>query len=151
MALDAQLRMDDLVLRPIVTIGPDETLLSAARAMRSSNISSLVVNEPTNPVMIVTERDLAHAIADGLDPDALVATVASVSPLTITAGATAVEAATRMLREGVRHLVVTQGNRAVGVVSIRDLLGALVQALTPEAVYVFIQQAWCDLPETWLG
>jgi hypothetical protein len=41
--------------------------------------------------------------------------------------------------------------RAVGVVSMRDLLGGLVQTLTPDAVHVMIRQAWCDLPENWLG
>jgi signal-transduction protein with cAMP-binding, CBS, and nucleotidyltransferase domain len=151
MTLDTELRMEDLALRPIVTIAPGESLRSAARTMRSWNIASLVVNEPAKPVMIVTERDLTHSLADGLDPDAPVATVASAHPLTIAADMAAVDAATRMLREGVRHLIVTRDNRAIGVVSIRDLLGALVQALTPDAVYVFVQQAWCDPPENWLG
>lgn len=71
--------------------------------------------------------------------------------MTIDADTTVIDAATRMLRESVRHLVVTRGNRAVGVVSMRDVLGVLVQTLTPDAVYVMIRQAWCDLPENWLG
>jgi signal-transduction protein with cAMP-binding, CBS, and nucleotidyltransferase domain len=151
MTLDTQPRIGDLTLLPIVTIAPGESLRAAARAMRSSNVSSLVVNEPATPVSIVTERDLTGALADGLAPDTAVAAVASPGPLTVAADATAIDAATRMLREGVRHLVVTRGNRAVGIISIRDLLGALLQTLTPNAVYVMVQQAWCDLPENWLG
>jgi CBS domain-containing protein len=148
--LDTQLRIQDLTLRPIVTIGPDESLRTAARTMRTSNVSSLVVSEPAQPVSIVTERDLTDALADGVDPDEPLSTIASPNPRTIPADATALDAATRMLREGVRHLVVTRGHHAVGVISIRDLLGALVQNLTPEAVHVMVQQAWCDLPESWI-
>jgi CBS domain-containing protein len=151
MTLDTQPRVDDLSLRPIITIGPDEPLRTAAQVMRSNNISALVVNQPTKPVAIFTERDLTRAVADGVDLGAPVITVASPNPLIIRADATATEAATRMLREGVRHLVVIRDDRAVGIVSIRDLAGALVQALTPDAVYLMIQRAWCDLPENWLG
>jgi signal-transduction protein with cAMP-binding, CBS, and nucleotidyltransferase domain len=152
MALDTQPRVHELSLRPIVTITPEDSLRSAARTMRSNNISSLVVNEPAKPVSILTERDLTRALADGVDPDTPLAALASSNPLTVAADATAIDAATRMLCEGVRHLVVTSGNRAVGVVSIRDLLGILVQSLTPDAVYVMVRQAaWCDIPENWLG
>jgi signal-transduction protein with cAMP-binding, CBS, and nucleotidyltransferase domain len=146
MTLDVQPRIGDLALRPIVTIAADQSLRSAARVMRSSNVSSLVVSAPVTPVSIITERDLTRALAEELDPDSSVAAVASPNPLTVAADATAMDAATRMLRDGVRHLVVTRGNHAVGVVSIRDVLGALVQTLTPDAIYVMIRQAWRDLP-----
>jgi CBS domain-containing protein len=151
MTLDTQPRIDDLSLRPIVTIAPDDSLRTAARTMRSNNISSLVVNEPGKPVSILTERDLTRALADGVEANARVAALASPNPLTVAADSTAIDAATRMLRDGIRHLIVTRGDRAVGVVSIRDLLGALVQTLTPDAVFVMVQQAWSDLPENWLG
>lgn len=70
MTLDTEPRLADLSLRPIVTIGPGESLRAAARAVRTDNVSSLVVNEPTKAVSIVTERDLTRVLADGLDPDA---------------------------------------------------------------------------------
>jgi len=151
MTLDTQPRLADLSLRPIVTIGPDEPLRTAAQVMRTSNVSSLVVNQPTKPIAIITERDITRAVADGRDPGTAVIALASPNPLTIPADATAIDAATRMLGEGVRHLVVTSGDRAVGIVSIRDILGALTQTLTPDAVYLMIRQAWCDLPNNWLG
>lgn len=151
MTLNTQPRLEHLQLQPIVVIAPDEPLNLAARLMRSSNISSLVVNEPTRPVSILTERDLTRALADGLDASTPVAAVASPNPQTIGADATAVDAATCMLRDGIRHLVVTRSNRAIGVVSMRDVLGLLLQTVTPDAVYVMVKQAWYDIPENWLG
>jgi CBS domain-containing protein len=151
MTLDTQLRVEHLQLRPIVTIGPDEPLRTAAQVMHTHQIASLVVSEPAQPVEIVTERDLTRALATGLDPDAPVNAIASPSPVTVPVEATAIEAAKRMLLHDVRHLVVTRDERAIGVVSIRDLLRVLVDANTPQTIYAFIQQASHDLPDTWLG
>jgi CBS domain-containing protein len=151
MGLDTHLHIADLSLRPIVTIGPDEALRTAAQVMRTSNVSALVVNQPDTPVSILTERDLARAVAAGVDPATPVATMASPRPFTVPTDATAIDAATRMLCDGVRHLVVTHDNHAIGIVSIRDLLGALIQTLSPDAAHLMIRQVWCDMPENWLG
>jgi signal-transduction protein with cAMP-binding, CBS, and nucleotidyltransferase domain len=56
-----------------------------------------------------------------------------------------------MLREGVRHLVVTRRDRAVGVVSMRDALTALVKAVTPDTVFVMLERMQVDAPGNWLG
>jgi signal-transduction protein with cAMP-binding, CBS, and nucleotidyltransferase domain len=104
-----------------------------------------VVSEPAEPVSILTERDLAQALADDVDPDTPVAAAASPHPVTVPIDASAVEAATRMLHHDIRHLVVTRDGRAVGVVSVRDLLRALVQSHTPQVVYAFVRQATFDV------
>lgn len=146
MTLDTELKVEHLPLRPIATIGPDETLACAARTMRTHDVSSLVVNEPTKPVAIITERDLTRALADAAGPDTPLAAVASAHPVTIPVDATAIEAASRMLHHDIRHLVVTQDNRAIGILSIRDLLQALVQSHTPQVVYAFVHQAFPSEP-----
>ncbi|HZA79335.1 MAG TPA: CBS domain-containing protein [Acidimicrobiales bacterium] len=67
------------------------------------------------------------------------------------ADVTVMDVATLMLREGVRHLVVARGGRAVGVVSRRDTLAALVKAVTPDTVFVMLERMEIDAPELWLG
>jgi CBS domain-containing protein len=71
--------------------------------------------------------------------------------MTVPPDATVMDVATLMLREGVRHLVVARGGRAVGVVSIRDALAALVQTVTPDTVFVMLERLRVDAPEVWLG
>ena len=93
--------------------------------MRAHNISALVVGEPHELVSIVTERDLTQALADARPEEIEVGTIGSVLPLTVSPDATVMDVVTLMLREGVRHLVVTRGDRAVGVRSMRDALAAL--------------------------
>jgi signal-transduction protein with cAMP-binding, CBS, and nucleotidyltransferase domain len=109
--------------------------------MREQDIASLVVAEIGDRITIVTERDLTAALADGTDPGATVVDAASVDPITVPFDCTVVDAAATMLHHAVRHLVVTRGDRAMGVVSIRDVLGVLIQATTPETMLVMLQQA----------
>jgi len=144
-------RVDDLRLRPAVAVAPDASLDQAARIMRAHNISALVVGEPGGLISIVTERDLTQALADARPHETEVGDIASVDPLTVPQDATVMDVATLMLRIGVRHLVVTRGDRAVGVVSMRDALAALVKAVTPDTVFVMLERMEIEAPEVWLG
>jgi CBS domain-containing protein len=131
----------DLRLRSIAAVAPDATIRQAAQVMRGQDIAALVVAEPGQRIAIVTERDLTAAIADGHDLDTTVLDVASPTPLTTAHDATVMDAAITMLGEGVRHLVVTRGDHAIGVVSIRDLLAVLLQTVTPDTVFLMVHQA----------
>jgi CBS domain-containing protein len=144
-------RVDDLRLRPPVAVAADASLGQAARIMRAHNISALVVGEFGGRVSIVTERDLAQALADARPPETEVGVIASAGPLTVAGDATVMDVATLMLREGIRHLVVTRGDRAVGMVSMRDALAALVKAVTPDTVFVMLERMEIEAPEVWLG
>src|SRR5690606_2553597 len=103
------------------------------------SIASVIVSRPDEPVAILTERDVTRAVAADRPPGTPAAGLASPRPLTVDADTVVLDAAGLMLTENVRHLVVTRDDRAVGVVSMRDLLAALVDAVTPERLYVMLQ------------
>ena len=151
MSIATSPRIDQLPLRSLVTIGPDASLRAAARLMRAADVSALVVGEPGRPVSVLTERDLTAALAADTDPGAPVTSAASPDPVTVDRHASVVAAAAAMLRLGVRHLVVVEGSRAVGMVSMRDALGVLLRAVTPEPVFALLRSQEPDLPELWLG
>lgn len=142
-------RLADLRLRPVVSVGRDVPLDRAARVMRAHEVSALVVGEPGELISVVTERDLCWALADGLDPGTPVGEVAAPDPLSLPIVAPIVDAATLMLGAGVRHVVVTIDNRAVGVVSMRDVLATLVRRVTPEAVLNLVEQVVVGVPGRW--
>jgi CBS domain-containing protein len=144
-------RVEELGLRPVVAVASSAPLNQVARIMRAHDISAVVVGEPGGLVSIVTERDLTRALADGRAPDAQVASIASPDPMTVPTDASVMDVATLMLREGVRHLVVARGGRAIGVVSMRDALAALVRTVTPDTVFVMLERIDVDAPELWLG
>jgi CBS domain-containing protein len=66
--------------------------------------------------------------------------VATPHPVSLPASATVLDAGALMLEHGVRHVVVTVDRRAVGVVSVRDVLDAVLSAATPQAVLAMVEQ-----------
>jgi CBS domain-containing protein len=76
--------------------------------------------------VILSERDIVHALADGADPDQIrVLDVMSKEPRYLTAGEDVAGAVDVMLDVGVRHLPVLDEGDVVGIVSMRDLMGLL--------------------------
>ena len=107
-----------------VSADPDEALGDAAGRMQYQEIGSLAVIEHGRLIGILTERDLARALADGIDPFGTpVRSYMTEEPLlTVTPETDAGKVAATMLEQGVRHLPVLEGGQVVGMVSARDLL-----------------------------
>jgi CBS domain-containing protein len=107
----------------VKTIPPTSTFADAGAVLREHNISSIVVVEGGDPVGIITERDFVGVVADGLDPaSTFVGDRMTRDLVTVEAEMPISEAASLMKERGIRHLPVVEGDRFVGIVSIRDLL-----------------------------
>jgi CBS domain-containing protein len=115
-----------LVGAPVAKVRVDATLHEVATAMVGACVGALVVGERRGaPTGIVSERDLVRALAEGRDPDATRAgDIASTDLVWCAANATIAEVATEMMDEYVRHVLVEDRGRLVGIVSARDVLGA---------------------------
>jgi CBS domain-containing protein len=109
------------------TVSPQDSVADAARAMRDADVGALVVVQEGKATGIVTDRDIVvRAIADGRDPAGTpVADVASEASVTVSPDGSAAEAARLMREHDIRRLVVVQGGRPAGIVSIGDLAVAL--------------------------
>jgi CBS domain-containing protein len=83
------------------------------------------VPEQPSPDGIITERDLTAAVAEGADP-AMIPVSDYMTPAPEVPGPDSelADAARVMLELGVRHLPIMGGGRLVGVLSMRDVLGA---------------------------
>jgi CBS domain-containing protein len=92
----------------------------AAALMRARGVGSLVVVEAGRPTGILTSRDLVAALADGAGSQR-VAERMTREPFSLPAHALAYEAALAMIARRIRHVLVTDEGRLVGVVSERDL------------------------------
>jgi CBS domain-containing protein len=107
----------------VFTVDTGATLAGASRRMIAHGVGSLAVLEDGELAGIVTERDLAQAVADQVDPATTpVADYLSAEPASTTPDQDAEEAARRMLDLGVRHLPVVDGGKVVGMLSVRDVL-----------------------------
>jgi CBS domain-containing protein len=119
--------VDEVMTADPRTVAPDEPIATAARHMRDADVGAVVVVQDGRATGIVTDRDIVvRAIADGRDPQGTrVADVASEATVTVAPDQAATEAARLMREHDVRRLVVVQGGRPAGIVSIGDLAVAL--------------------------
>ena len=129
-----------LVRRPPVAVGPDTTLRRVAQILAEESIGAVVVRRERPDeaphrytIGVVSERDISHAIAHGIDPDTTLATDVMTTELAhAEPGDSIVRVAARMIANEVRHLPVTRDEALIGVISERDVFRALVQAMRDE-------------------
>ena len=112
----ASTTLADFELDPPTRVPEHATLRSVARIMADGRVSCVVVGTGS---AIVTEHDLAGALASGLDPDSSVAEIATRIPVWATSSSTLADAVDMMVGRGVRHLLVLTPHGTVqGVVSL---------------------------------
>jgi CBS domain-containing protein len=121
--------LGDLNLARPLRVARNASIREAARAMRAFDVSTLLVGD--DALVLVTERDLVQALADGVDPETPVEKVASPDPLWGPDDLNVAQAAAMMLRHGVRHLVVRRADGSAGILSMRDAFAILVRSLDP--------------------
>ncbi len=118
----------------VVTVGPDATVLEAARMLVHHSFGSLVVVKGGEILGIITERDVLRLAA--MDPGAVGSTPVSAAMTTdLVVGLADDEIAygmAVMTNNRVRHLPVVEGKRLVGIVSIGDLVNASLADLQAE-------------------
>lgn len=117
--------------RVVATAWPGESVRTAARRMEDNAVGTLVVVEAQSldrAVGILTDRDIAiRCVAHGLDPENTPVSRVMTSPVhTVDENAPVEYALTEMAGAATRRLIVTgKGEKAVGVLSLDDLLGLL--------------------------
>jgi CBS domain-containing protein len=114
--------LGELMTRDVLTVAPEDTLGEVATRMVERGVGSVVVSDFGRLIGILTERDMLRAIADRTHPSqARVREWMTADPVTASESATPEEAARTMLENNFRHLPIVEGNRAVGIVSIKDV------------------------------
>ena len=121
------MKLGSLVGGSATVIGPEATIAEAADALIEDGVGSLAVVEGRQLVGIITERDVVRAVAEGADPEEeSVAQWMSDTPDTFGPDVEVSEAAAWLLEMGYRHMPVMQDGELLGIVSIRDILWAII-------------------------
>ncbi len=110
--------------RNIISIPGEASLQEAARMMAEQSVGALLVAQGDQYIGIISEKRLAReGAAKGLKPEtAKVQSVMRPQPISIESNRTVQEAQALMKSKAVRHLVVTEGGKIVGIVSLSDLI-----------------------------
>jgi CBS domain-containing protein len=115
----------DLMTTDVLTVAPEDTLGEAAAKMTERGVGAVVVSDFGRMIGILSERDIMRAVADRIhSSEARVREWMTADPITATTDTSIEDAARTMFDNGFRHLPVVDGERAVGIVSLRDLAEA---------------------------
>jgi CBS domain-containing protein len=121
----------DLMVTEMVTARTDETVAAVAKRMSGNGIGAVLVMEGERLQGVFSERDLlSRVVAEGKSVEATrVGDVATRDVVTIDVGAPLRNVLGIFREKQFRHLPVVRGQKAVGILSIRDFLDYLVGGL----------------------
>jgi CBS domain-containing protein len=113
----------------IRSVAPDDTVFEAIRQMAEHGIGALLVIDDDMPVGLFSERDYSRkVILQGLrSKETTVRTIMSSPVLTISPDASVQQGLSTMTEHYIRHLPVVDGSGVIGMVSIGDLVKAVIQ------------------------
>jgi CBS domain-containing protein len=130
--METAIPVRDVMTRPVITADADIDVLTAAKRMALANVGCLIVVSGEKPIGILTERDLVKKIvAKATDPQAVKVGDVMSSPLvTISPEASLRDAASLMLKSGVKRLPVTSNERLEGIITDTDLVSGSALGLS---------------------
>ena len=112
----------------IYSVRPDSKVIDALRLMAEKNVGALVVLESTRLIGIFSERDYARkAILHGKSSGEItVREIMTSDVVTIEPERTVEECMALVTSHRIRHLPVVENDRLLGVISIGDLVKAVI-------------------------
>ena len=120
--------IQDIMTRALITVNLSTTVLQVAKMMEQGGIGAILVQNNSNPVGIITDRDFATKIAaNNLPFDTPVEKIMSSPLITINHNELISAAAERMTTKKIRKLPVTENGKVVGIITSTDLVTQLAK------------------------
>ena len=121
----------DIMHPPVTTVEQNDHVAAAAYLMKRADATALIVTQAQTgePIGIITEADVSHAVADGKNPnDVRIYQVMTARPTVVNTTTSIRDAAKVMTSRRFRHLPVIEDSGLVGIVDITDVCRALLDA-----------------------
>ena len=130
--------------KPLVSVGPDDSVFTALTLLAEYEIGALVVLDRGKLVGIFSERDYARKIVlkGKASRDTLVREIMSEKVCCVTLDETVEECMALMTEQRIRHLpIIGDGDRVIGILSIGDLVKETIsdQQFTIDQLVTYIQ------------
>jgi len=112
----------------VISVAPDSSVFDAIKLMADKLVGSLLVMNDEELRGIVTERDYARkVIIKGRSSETTsVSEIMSTEVLTTSSSQTVNQCMELMTERRIRHLPVVEDNRVIGMISIGDLVQAII-------------------------
>lgn len=128
------MRVQDVMTRSVQTISPDAPAEDAVTLMRVKGIHHLVVTDGVRIVGVLSDRDAGGPRGAAARQHRTVAELMTSPAVTVDASTTVRKAANLMRGRSIGCLVVADGGRAVGMVTVSDLLELVGRGIDRGAV-----------------
>jgi len=141
--LESAVLVRHLMTSDVKTVGANDTLREIIQKMVKFHIGSVVVVQEQRPIGIITERDVLIRLAQATANLDLVKAkdLMSGPVLTISENQTVEEASKFMTQNHIKKLVVTRGERLVGIVTSTDIMRS-ASRLTDDARTRALEWIW---------
>jgi CBS domain-containing protein len=130
--------------REVFSIRPDATVFDAIKKMAEKNVGSLVVMDDDKLIGIITERHYARKVVlEGrASPATPVRAIMETSVIYAKPQQSVEECMAVMTDKKIRHLPVIENGRLIGIISIGDLVQAIIshQQFTIEQLEFYIHR-----------
>ncbi len=114
--------------RDVLSIAPDATVLDAVKRMAEKSVGALLVMDGDRLLGIVTERDYARKVIlrGRASDDTPVRDIMTADVLTTTSETTVQQCMNVVTNQRIRHLPVVDDGKVTGIISIGDLVKAII-------------------------
>jgi CBS domain-containing protein len=111
-----------IIRRQPVTCSPDTPIRDVLQTLHDQGIGAMIAVDNATPVGIFTLHDVLNRVAlPGISLDQPILGIMSTQLTTLPPQALAYEAALAMAKHGIRHVLVTEQNQLLGIISEKDL------------------------------
>ena len=115
------MHISEVMTHGVVTAETGESLRRVGELMRDRNVGSVVICDEGRPHALITDRDVALAVADAVDRGDAAEGRVTRPLVTGEADMGVEEAAALMVQHGIRRLPVLDGADLAGIVTLDDL------------------------------
>jgi CBS domain-containing protein len=132
--LEAAMRVQDVMTQGLKTIAPTAAAEDAWKMMRANRIHHLVVTSGRRVVGVLSDRDAGGRRGASVRANSMVADLMTAPAVTVEPDLTVRQAANVMRGRSIGCLVVVASGRAIGIVTVSDLLELVGRGLDRGAV-----------------
>lgn len=120
--------LQDKIEQTIFTISPEATVLEAISLMANKGIGAVVVTDQDKVVGILSERDYTRKIMlmERTSKETSVSEIMTAKVLTVTKSTSVEDCLGLMTDRHLRHLPVVENDKLIGLISIGDLVKAVM-------------------------
>ncbi|MCU7787584.1 MFS transporter [Pyrobaculum sp. 3827-6] len=118
----AEKRAREFMKSPPITAPADAKIRDVAGLMADQRIGLVILTADGSITGVVSERDVVRAVAQGRSLDDKALDIATRRVITVSPDASLGDVMLNMAEYGIRHVVVAQDDKPLGVISIRDII-----------------------------